>query len=313
VVKDALQWSCLPCTWRYGPNFKHHGSGPASTLQISNLQAHARLPRHISAVEKLAAAAGVPRVCSEEAGAPPLNIFRGVLRQFRQGVAPGGAEGYQVEGCIIGRVKVDHIVWTLGEALLHKDQETLRRASVVCLSRDERHGKLHCRWRSANDDLVRHSGYLGQSRNYRPDSIGINAAQLTVYKAFCTRFVGSPLQEVFDEDLFKHMLAITECLSVDSASSEIASHNDNSQPHSLFAACKHIMRDAAHSIRRIIGRGWGGDNTMKRTADFFCWARGSMAQLIQHSIDIRHLFDYSPVENQWDRQQTCLHKSRPIY
>ena len=138
-----LDWTCLACSWAYGEGFKHHGGTSdhgalKSTMQLSNLRAHAKLPKHQTAVRRMLESVGVSCPASSPAsasatgwiGAPPLEVMRGALKQFRQGVAPHGADGYVVEGSRLGPNKVDRVVWSLGEALLHRHQDHHTRICV---------------------------------------------------------------------------------------------------------------------------------------------------------------------------------------
>ena len=93
-------------------------------------------------------------------------------------------------------------------------------------SRDERHGRLHCRYRCVDNDFTFSCGYLGQSPDYTPDAVGISRAQRNnVFEEFCLHDAcppaGSALQPWFDLKLYQHMCDITEAISVDSASSEL--------------------------------------------------------------------------------------------
>ena len=51
-----------------------------------------------------------------------------------------------------------------------------------------------------------------------------------------------------------------------------------------------VLRDRAHASKRITGRPWSADAYLKDVVLMFASGRGSVAQLIQHSLDIRRVF-----------------------
>ena len=69
--------------------------------------------------------------------------------------------------------------------------------------------------------------------------------------------------------MYAHMIQILEAISVDSASNEITAASDMSlmplpQACQTFAPnCKHVLRDAAHSARRLLQRLWVADEATR--------------------------------------------------
>ena len=54
--------------------------------------------------------------------------------------------------------------------------------------------------------------------------------------------------------------------------------------------CKFILRDAAHSARRILGRGFGADAVLDATLGLFVHWKHSPGQLVHHSTDMQRLY-----------------------
>ena len=105
----------------------------------------------------------------------------------------------------------------------------MRGATVLCIMRDERHGRLHFRFRVVDSNMVVSAGHLGQSVGHQSDAVGILDATKKVFRAFCTRRAHAPatatnVTEVFDEELYLHMQKIFLAISVDSASNENESY-----------------------------------------------------------------------------------------
>ena len=83
------------------------------------------------------------------------------------------------------------------------------------------------------------------------------------------------------------------CIAVDSASDETLSA-DIMRPNTLAGLhgaltpnLRFVLRDKAHASRRIISRPWSADAYLKDVVLMLASGRRSMAQLIQHSLDIR--------------------------
>jgi len=148
------------------------------------------------------------------------------------------------------------MVWSLGEADKQLLQEDLATAEVSMVSRDERHHRLHIQARLVEPDGALAKGYLGQLREYEPDAIGITRASNQIFKNACTKFqnppAGARVKEVFLEDTYKHFCTTVEAISVDSAAPEVVSAGDMRSGSAAFCKnCRYVLRDAAHSVRRV--------------------------------------------------------------
>lgn len=224
-------------------------------------------------------------------------FFSEVLHQLQDGLDVSG--GFVTHAGRVTADKAKAMTWCLSEASLQVKRETIAAATCVSISRDERHGRLHCRYRCVSSDFSFSCGYLGQSRDHTPDSISISRATKRIFEEFCLKDAGPPsgsaLQPCADTQLYKHMCAITEAISVDSASNELASARELCSWHpdlglQFLTHCKFILRDAAHSARRILGRGFGADPILENTMGLFVHWKHSPGQMIHHSIDMQRLY-----------------------
>ena len=191
------------------------------------------------------------------------------------------------------------MAWTLEEALLQMKQEDVWQASVMNILRDERHKRLHFRYRVGSEtDLSVKCDYLGQTKEHGSTALEMVEATKYVFRTFCTKFANAPkcasVEPVFNADLYEHMRNITEAISIDSASNEIAGAHDLS--HSTFTldaflpSMMYILRDSAHCARRILQRGWASSTYLNDIFGVLCHWPNSLAQIIHHSDDMKLMF-----------------------
>ena len=89
--------------------------------------------------------------CAPMACAPPVALFAEILKQFQNGLDPTG-------GCMpnVGMVspsKANAMLWFLSEVVLQAKREQVQRAVRMNVTRDERHGRLRCRFRRVSGDF----------------------------------------------------------------------------------------------------------------------------------------------------------------
>jgi hypothetical protein len=289
-----FDWNCVICEKAYKSPCRDRRAGHCN---VANMLRHSTENHHIKAVAKLL------RVSPESLGcrnlAPPLEMFRNIFTQFQEGRVP--SQGFVLPGGeIVEKEKAKRLVWDLSESNLQMQQDHMRVAECANLLRDERHGRLHCRFRCTNADIETHAGYMGQSRDFEPDATGITAACKEVYTEFCTKFIDPPSGAVvrpqLDATLFEHIRTITEAVSTDSASNEVTAVQDSRLPSAtnrkpaFLPNCDHILRDGAHSARRVLSRPWKADEVLDEIVGLFCQWRDSMGQLVHHSYDLKRLY-----------------------
>ena len=92
LEEGEFHWYCLIC----------ERAGRDSTCKISNLLRHQRSRCHLAACRRVFHRG---KNDAELQGAPSLNLFKDVYRQFHKGVAPG-EHGYSLPSGIVGKEKV---------------------------------------------------------------------------------------------------------------------------------------------------------------------------------------------------------------
>ena len=95
---------------------------------------------------------------------------------------------------------------------------------------------------------------------------------------------------LFDEGLFDHIRMNIHALTVDSAGNEVAAGEAMRSPNSNTAAAvgeeafapnlRTIIRDKAHTSRRILQRPWNCDNFLSTISNVLSTDPGSVAQLV---------------------------------
>ena len=237
--------------------------------------------------------------CKPPEVAPPANLFVDVFHQLRNGLDVTG--GLATSSGRVSQRKGNAMVWCLSEASLQMKRESIAKATCMNISRDERHGRLHVRYRCVDDNFNFSCGYLGQSRDHTTDSFGISLATEKIFEEFCLQDACPPegsvpqIRPCANRDLYQHMCAITEAISVDSASNELVAAREQCSWHpdlglKFLKNCKFILRDAAHSARRILGRGFGADAVLDATLGLFVHWKHSPGQLVHHSTDMQRLY-----------------------
>ena len=186
------------------------------------------------------------------------------------------------------------MIWTLNESLNDIKRDHLRRAGCLNIIRDERHSRMHIRYRCIGaHETLPNIGYFGQCRENDPSSLGIIDGTVKVYKEVCTSRANPPKGAslscgpscIFDESLFNHCKNITEACSTDSAENEVVATRDMRRPE-LFPNCSFQLRDMVHSSRRVLSRLWKASPRLNHCYEFF----GLIASIIQWSDDLRRLY-----------------------
>jgi hypothetical protein len=105
---------------------------------------------------------------------PPFAQFRDLLIHFHKGNSI--VDSNEFPSGVLGREKAGKMLWCLGEAEVQDILEHLWRAVIMMLMRDERHSRMHCRFRSIDIIGDLRSGFLGQARYANADALGITKA-----------------------------------------------------------------------------------------------------------------------------------------
>ena len=282
-----LRWTCLLCG---EPESRGLDPSDVQSFKLCSLMKHHRSPRHLRNAAKM----GLGDSSGCDSKAPNATMFKELLAAFQKGgalsagvVLPSGKIGYR---------KAEQMLWCLHEAKGDTTRRHLQIAECILLSRDERHGRLHLRTICCSkEDIETYRAYLGQARDYNPDALGLTQATIDVCKEACTSRAHCPTQSAvppyFDEKLWEHMRHATEAIAIDSAESEVVSATDMARAkidgsEAAFPNCIHILRDAAHSVRRVLSRLFAADKVLDYTRNYFYL----IAHMIQWSDDLRRLY-----------------------
>ena len=166
-----FRWCCLACADQGDLETSFHESSP----QLSNLLAHQDSVNH---KKFTAALLGRPELADPEKlycnFSPAENIFKELLEAVVKGepinksvVLPSG---------VISHIKAFRMLWCMNEAEIQDVMDHLLNAVVMMIARDERHSRMHVRFRSADEKGELRAGFLGQSRDHDPNAIGITQA-----------------------------------------------------------------------------------------------------------------------------------------
>ena len=208
--------------------------------------------------------------------------------RVRSGIASYSQHAHNSPGVLVmGPTKTTRMVWTLGEADREIKADHVKDAACLNLLHDERHGRLHFRFRICKSDMTVVCGYLGQTRDAGQSAIDLTDATEEVYKLVCTKFAnapsGSSVVPKFDPYLFQHLKQITEAISIDSAAHGLVSAGDMSsdtsmQEQALTPHCRFVLLDCPHKARRLL-RPWKVDAVLDGVRGFFALGNHLRANL----------------------------------
>lgn len=284
----VLTWCCVACDASAHASAKYRQARDLpSELKISNLKDHQQSPNHKKAVAEVFSLASDDLQYT----APSLQLFKELIEAFQKGAAP--TAGYKLRSGDVGVKKANQMLWCSDQAVREIRLDTIRRGSCTCIMRDERHNRMHLRYSIGSFGKRPRSGFLGQSREHKPDSIGIAEATVEIYKDACTKFSNPPpganVTPFFDETAYDNLTKTTEAIAIDSAENEVCSVSDMTKLP-MFPARLFVLRDLTHAFRRVLTRLWKADQTMGDCFGFFCHWKESPAQMIQHSGDMRRAY-----------------------
>ena len=208
------------------------------------------------------------------AGVTPSALsFGAVFQAFHDGKAMFTLHDFNLSSGILAKGKLGTMFWCCHEALVAQQRAPIRASVVLATMRDEPHGRLHVRFRAVNEAVNVTTGYLGQARGHSNDALSVCEATQSILRSFCTEYHDPPCEAAirasWNSELYAHTTQILEAISVDSASNEITAANATSLmslPQACQTCtpnCKHVLRDAVHSARKLLQRLWAADEAMR--------------------------------------------------
>ena len=300
ISNTSFSWNCLPCSLAGGA-VRRQSKGTyeneitnSGSFKTSNIIRHQNSPSHMKAVCKLL---GIE--CPETRSVliqkrPALSIFVDVFREFVRGIPY--RNGYKLKQGIVGQQQAARILWLIFEAFNDKYRAAFRHSETICIMRDERKMTEHVRFRCTSSDGALITGFLGQIKLEDPSAIGLNQATHDVMRNICTkwhdmpRFLESKMTPQWDQIAFDKLRATTEAIATDSADNEIAASRDLTVATNFLTSHPYILRDSAHSARRVLSRGWAADPALHNLCGFlFMWGE-SLGQLMHHSHLLANMY-----------------------
>ena len=223
--------------------------------------------------------------------APSADEFKTVWLELRKGIAP--SQGVPSVG---GGNKVSRMAMCLSEAQWSFDRDFVRDASCLSMTRDERAGRLLIRFQACKEDLTTRTGIFGQINDGGTGAVQIAKGTMRVVEQFCTVGKVGAGQGSLDQDLKEKVLAITEAITVDSASDELLAgvlmaHGSEGEFAKVFHNHKATIRDKTHASRKIIERPAKADPYLHQVSQTFLFSRESITQRIQHSREFSSIFE----------------------
>ena len=301
--KDGKGVGCTCCHWA-GINspFSNFQAMSVPALQAVNFAKHDRNPTH------RAAAAAYAQMQAQQRLAPSYSQMQAqqssaASAEFLQ--CPSESDFLDVvklvgNGCGLENRKHRRILWCLQQALKQRDMNIIKSSAAISLFRDERKGRLLVRFRCVGHDLSEFSGTLGQARGFGTGAAAITNATEQIMVRACTELHGPPqgakCTPALKQEILEHLKARVLCLTVDSASDELLSAEMmrstalSAAARALTPGLRFVIRDKAHSARRVVSRPWAADPFIKETAMIFARGRGSIARMIHNSVHIRRIF-----------------------
>ena len=298
ISNTSFSWNCLPCSSLAGSAVRRQSKGTYETwisgsFKTGNLIRHQNSPSHMKAVCKL-----LEIECPETTSvlkAPELSIFVAVFREFVNG-RPPREEGYKLKEGTVGYQKAMRILWLIFEAFNDKHRAAFRHSETICIMRDERKMTEHIRFRCTSSDGALSTGFLGQIKLPDPSAIGLNQATNDAMRNICTKwrdmpqFLESKMTPQLDQIAFDKLRANTEAIATDSADNEIAASRDLTVHSNFLTSHPYILRDSAHSARRMLSRGWAADPALHNMCGFLFTWRESLGQLMHHSCLLANMY-----------------------
>jgi hypothetical protein len=290
------------------------GLSKESQVKAYRFTKHAAGPHHIDAVLRLVDPSNDSGHVKDKS-VPSAGELATLIGWLRKGHAV--RDGLPSVGCFR---KCKKMVFCIAEGLKRLYRGWLADSCTINLLRDERHSRLLMRFRCGNLEAQRHIGIFGQPRITKSTATNITLVTIEALTRFCTKNVGAPfiddLPASFDDALFEHIRTTLRAITVDAAGNELASAENMSSPESVVAKTKGVeaffpsltlvIRDKAHASRRILVRPWNCDVYLSAVASALITESSSLAQLTQHSDDLRSIYSDAVRHSGSNYVSTCF-------
>ena len=198
---------------------------------------HQRSDRHKNSVRVLLGQEPQTKPIKRESGTPSIERFLDTLQAIRK--LKFSALRREEGG--LGHRKTRKMVWCLAESLKQLYRNQLRQAVTINILRDERHKRLQGCWRSCDEKMSLNRGGFGIIKSHDSGACGNAEGTRKLIENFCTKFYDPPdapkscAQPTLDVSLLRHIQNVTEAITIDAASCEVASARDLTSSSSFTA------------------------------------------------------------------------------
>jgi hypothetical protein len=290
------------------------GLSSDSQVRRYRLTSHAAGDHHIGAVLRLIDPSKGNNHAKDKI-IPQTDEFATLVGWLRKGYSV--RNGVPSVGCFR---KCKKMYFCIAEGLKRLYRGWLASSCTINLLRDERHSRLLMRFRCGNLESQRHIGIFGQPRITKGTATNITLVTIEALRHFCTKNFGAPFIDDMplsvDDALFEHIRTTLRAITVDAAGNELASAENMSAPESVVAKVKGVeaffpsltlvIRDKAHASRRILVRPWNCDVYLGAVASALITESSSLAQLTQHSDDLRSIYSDAVRDSGSNYVSTCF-------
>ena len=115
---------------------------------------------------------------------PSTSSFGEVLQAFNDDKAMFTHHGFNLFSGILSNSRLAKMLWCCHEALVAQQRAAIRASAVLAIMRDERHGRLHVRFRAVDEVFNATTGYLGQARRHSSDALSVCEATQSIMRPF---------------------------------------------------------------------------------------------------------------------------------
>jgi len=215
--------------------------------------------------------------------APPIEYFRQIMNDVREGKAT------------CSNAKEKKGTYCCSEAFKVTQQQRWISCRKSAIMRDESAGRLHIRVRTVQKGLSNiTSELLGSVKDRGQSAKDVTLGTAKIFKQAFSRFHGAPFTKrkpIWLKKQFQTFRKKLRATAIDSASNEVLSTEmmrkpDLFQPGSskrLLPNKSLVLRDSAHSGRRVYGRPELADPKLKTVMNRLVTGNKSIARMIHHS------------------------------
>ncbi len=224
---------------------------------------------------------------------PSVTKYKTLLHDRREGLSMRST----TRSGIIGSITVqEKMTWTLREALRQKQRTFLRGAKCIAVNQDAGKGRTQIRIHAVNHSLESMWFMLALRQNTGTTGVDCMNATLAAIHDFCTPQVSPPrgvtvttIAGAPDDALLAHMKDTVRAFCSDAGSDEILGIRLLIE-RGGFVRARHVL-DKTHAWGRVVEKPQNADAFLQAVFNFWIADSGSVTNMIQHSPDIKRIFN----------------------